>query len=165
MIILSQNSHPLAMCISRTANQTLGCLFVFEHRSVSSWESYVVIFFLEPTWGVPNPLDMPRPPRTHGNTTVTQWPRGGPASLCALELGALATAQTSTYRHQTMYLWLNRYLCNYKWFLEKINSKLWGSCSSNLTHFQLNRREFVFFTRGGSKFLTPNHFVDRKSVV
>ena len=131
---------------------------MFEHRSVSSWASYVVIFFLAPTWGVPNPLDMPRPPRTHGNATVTRWPRGGHASLRALELGPSATAQTSTYRHQTMYLWLNRSLCNYKWFLEKINRKLWGSCSSNLTRFLLNRREFAFFTRGGSKLLTPNHF-------
>ena len=148
------------MCISRTANQTLRCLFMFEHRSVSSWESYVVIFFLAPTWVVPNPLDMPRPPRTHGNATVTRWPRGGHASLRALELGPSATVQTSMYRHQTMYFWLNRYLCNYKWFLEKINSKLWGSCSSNLTRFQLNRREFVFFTRGGSKLLTPNHFIN-----
>ena len=148
------------MCISGTANQTLGCLFMFEHRSVSSWESYVVIFFLEPSWGVPNPLDMPRLPRTHGNAMVTRWPRGGHASLRALELGPSATIQTSTYRHQTMYLWLNRYLCSYNWFLEKINSKLWGSCSSNLTRFQLNRREFVFFTRGGSKLFSPNHFVN-----
>ena len=106
------NSRPLDMCIFHTVNQTLGCLFMFEHRSVSSWESYVVIFFLAPTWGVPNPLDMPRPPRTHGNAMVTRWPRGGHASLRALELGPSATAQTSTYRHQTMYLWLNRSLCN-----------------------------------------------------
>ena len=42
----------------------------------------------------------------------------------------------------------------------KINSKLWGSCSSNLTRFQLNRRKFVFFTRGGSKLFTPNHLVN-----
>ena len=107
------------MCISHTANQTLGCLFMFEHRSVSSWESYIVIFFLAPTWGVPNLLDMPKPPRTHGNTTVTRWPRGGHASVRALELGPSAPAQTSTYHHQTMYLLLNRSLCNYKWFLEK----------------------------------------------
>ena len=40
----------------------------------------------------------------------------------------------------------------------KIKSKLWGSCSSNLTRIQPNRREFVFFTRGGSKLFTPNHF-------
>ena len=31
---------------------------------------------------------------------------------------------------------------------------------SNLTRFQLNQQEFVFFTRGGSKLLTPNHFVN-----
>jgi hypothetical protein len=30
-------------------------------------------------------------------------------------------------------------------------SKLWGTSSSNLTRFQLNRQGFVFFTRGGSK--------------
>ena len=30
-------------------------------------------------------------------------------------------------------------------------SKLWGTSSSNLTRFQLNRHGFVFFTRGGSK--------------
>ena len=148
------------MWISRTANQTLGCLFMFEHRSVSSWESYVVIFFLAPTWVVPNPLDMPRPPRTHGNATTTRWPHGGHASLRALELGPSATVQTSMSRHQTMYFWLNRYLFTYKWFLEKIKSKLWGSCSSNLTRFQLNRRQFVFFTRGGSKLFSPNHFVN-----
>ena len=148
------------MCISRTANQTLGCLFMFEHRSVSSWESYVVIFFLAPTWGVPNPLDMPRTPRTQGNTTVTWWPRSGHASLRALELGPSATVQTSMSRHQTMYFWLNRYLFTYKWFLEKIKSKLWGSYSSNLTRFLLNWREFLFFTKGGSNFLTNNHFVN-----
>ena len=133
---------------------------MFEHSSVSSWDSSIVIFFLASTWGVPNLLDMPRLPRTHDNATITRWPRGGHASLRALELGPWATVQTSTYHHQTMYLWLNRYLCNYKSFLEKINSKLWGSCSSNLTRFLLNRREFVFFTRGGSKLLTPNHFVN-----
>ena len=43
--------------------------------------------------------------------------------------------------------------------MEKINSKLWGGCSSNLTRFQLKRRKFVFFTRGGSKRFTPNHLV------
>ena len=42
--------------------------------------------------------------------------------------------------------------------MEKINSKLWGSCSSNLTRFQLNRRKFIFFTRGGSKLFTPQPF-------
>ena len=39
-------------------------------------------------------------------------------------------------------------------YLERIfgkKSKLQGSYSSNLTRFQLNRRKFVFFTRGGSK--------------
>ena len=35
--------------------------------------------------------------------------------------------------------------------MEKIKSKLWFNCISNLTRFQLNRREFFFFTRGGSK--------------
>ena len=30
-------------------------------------------------------------------------------------------------------------------------SKLWGTCSSNLTRFQLNRQKFVFFQRGGWK--------------
>ena len=44
--------------------------------------------------------------------------------------------------------------------MEKTKSKLRGSCSSNLTRFQLNRRKFVFFTRGGSKLFTPNHFVN-----
>ena len=58
------------------------------------------------------------------------------------------------------FLWLNRYLCTYKLFLEKIKSKLRGSYSSNLTCFQLNRRKFVFFTRGGSKLFTPNHLVN-----
>ena len=48
-----------------------------------------------------------------------------------------------------VFLWLNRYLCTWKWFLEKIKSKLRGSYSSNLTRFQLNQQEFVFFTRGG----------------
>ena len=57
-----------------------------------------------------------------------------------------------------VFLWLNRYLCTYKWFLEKINSKLWGSCSSNLTRFQLNQRKFFFFTRGGSKFFYTQPF-------
>ena len=42
--------------------------------------------------------------------------------------------------------------------MENIKSKLQGSYSSNLTRFQLNQREFVFFTRGGSKLFTPNHF-------
>ena len=41
--------------------------------------------------------------------------------------------------------------------MEKIKSKLWGIYSSNLTCFQLTRREFVFFTRGGSRLLTPSH--------
>ena len=44
--------------------------------------------------------------------------------------------------------------------MEKINSKLWDNCSSNLTRFLLNRRKFVFFTRGGSKLFTPNHLVN-----
>jgi hypothetical protein len=30
-------------------------------------------------------------------------------------------------------------------------SKLWGTCSSNLSRFLLNRQSFVFFTRGGLK--------------
>ena len=29
-----------------------------------------------------------------------------------------------------------------------------------MTRFQLNRRKFVFFTRGGSKLFTPNHLVN-----
>ena len=44
--------------------------------------------------------------------------------------------------------------------MEKINSKLFGSRSSNLPRFHLNRRKFVFFTRGGSKLFTPNHLVN-----
>ena len=59
-----------------------------------------------------------------------------------------------------MFLWLNRYLCTYKCFLEKIKSKLQGSYCSNLTRFLLNRRIFLFFTRGGSKLFTPNHLVN-----
>ena len=77
--------------------------------------------------------------KTAGLTVPSQW----------LNLGKLL-----------MFIWLNIYLCTYKWFLEKIKSKLWGSCSSNLTRFQLNRREFVFFTRGGSKLLKPKHLVN-----
>jgi hypothetical protein len=34
--------------------------------------------------------------------------------------------------------WWNIYFCTQKWFLEKNMSKLWSTCSSNLTHFQLN---------------------------
>ena len=59
-----------------------------------------------------------------------------------------------------VFLWLNRYSCTQKCFLEKIKSKLQGSYSSNLTSFHLNRRIFVFFTRGGSKLFTPNHLVN-----
>jgi hypothetical protein len=37
-----------------------------------------------------------------------------------------------------------------KYFWKKM-SKLWSTCSSNLTRFQLNRQIFIYFLRGGYK--------------